>query len=141
MPDRAEQLRREILRDLPSEEELEAALAPLSPLDTMELRVAEADHDPKAMLGALRRIAKRRPGDLIVAQAVTNLAAKLDEAPAIILMERIKSAGRSHKLIEGCVYIEEPDGRLRPASGEDLRVAEKRFPGFLKNWRLPEDEY
>lgn len=113
--------------------------APLSPASKVAIGLAERDGDPNAQAGALRQALRAQPDHPLLRIALADLLERLNSAPAIVLIERVRSAGRLSKAIEGSVYIEEPDGRLRPANGEDLRQAEERFPGFIKNWKLPDD--
>lgn len=107
---------------------------------SVNYQMAEREGDPTEMLGVLRRMAAHRPDDAALQELVALRAANLADSPAVVLIERVRTAGRSLRQPEGRVYIEEPDGRLRPADGEDLRRAEERFPGFIKNWKLPEEE-
>lgn len=107
----------------------------------IRFRMAEKGGDPGEILGALRQMAKHRPDDKALAALVRGMASKVADSPAVVLIESARSAGRGIRNPVGQVYIEEPDGRLRPATGEDLRRTEDRFPGFLKNWSLPDDEY
>ncbi|MBG7613747.1 hypothetical protein IWC96_00445 [Brevundimonas sp. BAL450] len=114
---------------------------PLSPAGAFAISMAEQDGDPGALLGALRQALRIQPDHPLLRLAIENLSTTLANSPTTVLIERARCAGGDVSSFEGRVYIEEPDGRLRPASGEDLIASEKRFPGFLKNWRLPEDEY
>lgn len=99
----------------------------------------ELTSDPALLLECLRLEAQLEPDNQDYLRAIDLIAAEMADSPAVILIERAKFAGRgTHP--ECQVYIEEPDGRLRPATGEDLRRAEDRFPGFIKNWRIAEDE-
>lgn len=102
------------------------------------IQQAAKDGDPGELLAALRFALKHDPENIELAKAVEVLAAELADSPAVVLIERVRIAGRATSNPEGNVYIEEPDGRLRPASGADLARANERFPKFLKNWTLDE---
>lgn len=103
------------------------------------LEQAVKDGDPNELLAALRWALKQDPENVELAKAVEVLAAELADSPAVVLIERVRIAGRAVSNPEGNVYIEEPDGRLRPANGVDLARANERFPKFLRNWTLDED--
>lgn len=102
------------------------------------LEQAARDGDPNDLLDALRLAHKHDPENIELAKAAEVLAAELADSPAVVLIERVRIAGRATSNPEGNVYIEEPDGRLRPASGADLARANERFPKFLRNWTLDE---
>jgi hypothetical protein len=102
------------------------------------LQQAAKDGDPSELLAALRFALKHDPENIELAKAVEVLAAELADSPAVVLIERVRVAGRATSNPEGNVYIEEPDGRLRPASGADLARANERFPEFLRNWTIDE---
>lgn len=109
-------------------------------LTEVGIELALKEGDPTELLGALRAALKHDPSNTELKSLADRLAAELADSPAIILIERTRIAGRALTNPDGKVYIEEPDGRLRPANGHDLTVANERFPGFLKNWRLEEDQ-
>ncbi len=114
---------------------------PISPAGALAIRLAQQEGSPSALLGAMRQVLKIQPDHLLLRMAAENLGKELSSSPPVILIERVRCAGRGPDSFEGRVYIEEHDGRLKPASGEELGSIEARLPGFLKNWRLPEDEY
>lgn len=105
------------------------------------LKMAQDAGDVGEQLGILREWARLEPNDQKIASLVEALASRHADAPAIVCIERVRMAGRTLRNPEGQVYIEEPGGRLRPATGEDLARAEERFPGFLKRWRIDTDEW
>lgn len=114
---------------------------PISPAGALGIQLAKREGDPSALLGAIRQALKIQPEHLGLRLAAENLADKLSKSPVVVLVERVRCSTGDIERYEGRVYVEEADGRLRPASGDDLMSVERHFPGFLKNWRLPEDEY
>lgn len=119
----------------------DAGKARLQLLMGMRLKAAQDDGDFVEALAVLKDWARQEPDNEKVARLIETMASRQADAPAVVCIERVRTAGRALRNPEGQVYIEEPGGRLRPATGEDLARAEARFPGFLKQWRLDTDEW
>ncbi|MGI8524744.1 MAG: hypothetical protein ACR2K5_00945 [Pseudolabrys sp.] len=56
-----------------------------------------------------------------------------------VAIERARVLGGAGHSVEGRVYRIREDGALQPINGLELIELHRRFPNFVRSWKLPEE--
>ena len=102
------------------------------------LKAAANATDPNERLHHLETALRLKP-DQELAEAAIVAAMSLELSSIYVAVEKARVIGNATRQVVGNIYIEEPDGRLKPLTGDDLADLEERHPGFAKNWRLEQE--